>query len=172
QAMMELGAVTCLPRGPRCDACPVRAFCAARRMGTQEDRPVRAPKKMVPHYDVVVGVICRRGRYLIGKRPAGGLLGGLWEFPGGKVAPGEDREAALRRELREELGVAVRVGACIATVRHAYSHFRVTLHVYRCVIASGTPRPLGHTALAWVARGDLRRYAFPKANLKFIDSAL
>ena len=168
QAMMELGARVCTPKQPDCPACPVAQWCAARAHGTQHERPVRTPKKAVPHHEVVVAVIRRNGRCLIGRRPSAGLLGGLWEFPGGKVRPGESHEAALQREIREELGVEIEVGGLIASVRHAYSHFRITLTAYCCACPEGTPQPGVHTELKWVLPADFQRYPFPKANQKFL----
>jgi A/G-specific adenine glycosylase len=168
QAMMELGAQVCTPRVPDCGRCPIASYCAARANGTVGARPVRRAKARVPHHEVVVAAIHKRGRYLLGKRPEGGLLGGLWEFPGGKVERGENHAQALRREAREELGVRVDVGGLVATVEHAYSHFRVTLHVYRCAHRSGTPTARVHTRLRWTAPAEFARLAFPKANHKFL----
>jgi A/G-specific adenine glycosylase len=119
QALMDLGARVCIPRRPRCVACPVSRWCDAYRHGIQDQLPVRTAKKAIPHHEIVVAVVRRNGRYLIGKRPTSGLLGGLWEFPGGKIEPGETHEQALVREVREETGLEVSVGACIATVDHA-----------------------------------------------------
>jgi A/G-specific adenine glycosylase len=169
QAMMELGARLCTPRKPVCEACPVAEYCQARALGVQEQRPVRRPRKGVPHQEIVVAVIARDGQYLIGKRPSAGLLGGLWEFPGGKVEAGESHQAALVRECREELGVEVKTGGLIATVQHAYTHLRVTLNVYRCTLVKGTPKPRRHAELCWVSPGHFDNYAFPKANHKFLD---
>lgn len=168
QAMMELGARICVPRQPVCQDCPIRRQCAACAAGTQEKRPVRKPKKATPHYEIVVGAVRKRGRYLVGKRPPGGLLGGLWEFPGGKARAGETHQAALTRELREETGIDVRVGGRVAVVRHAYSHFRVTLTVYRCDLLDGKPEARVHTELRWLSPEDFGKYPFPKANHKFL----
>ncbi len=168
QGLMELGSTVCKPRNPDCAGCPVRTHCAAFAAGTQARLPVLREKKKPPHHEIVVGAIAKNGRYLLGKRPPGGLLGGLWEFPGGKVRSGEMHEEALIRELREELGIGVEVGGLVASVKHAYSHFKVTLNVYRCRHASGRPRPLSHTELRWVAPGEFSEYAFPRANHKFL----
>lgn len=168
QGMMELGAQICTPRAPGCLICPVRKFCRAHAAGTAASRPLRRTKPVTPHYNVVVAAIKKNGRYLLGKRPQGGLLGGLWEFPGGKVKPGEAHAAALRRELREELGIRVTIGERVATVDHAYSHFRVSLHVYRCEHRSGKAAPRMHTELRWVAPKNFAALAFPKANHKFL----
>lgn len=168
QGMMELGAQICTPRAPGCRVCPVQEYCRAHAAGTVASRPVRRPKAATPHHDVVVAAILKNGRYLLGKRPHGGLLGGLWEFPGGKIKPGETHAAALRRELREELGIAASVGDHVATVDHAYSHFSVSLHVYRCTHRSGKPAPRAHSELRWVSPKDFPSLAFPKANHKFL----
>lgn len=169
QAVMELGAEVCTPRNPACPSCPLQEYCLAHARGTVAERPVRKKKAPVPHKEIVVGVIERRGRFLIGQRPAEGLLGGLWEFPGGKIEAGETHGAALAREIREELGLRAKVGEKIAEVTHAYSHFKVTLHVYRCAAPTGAPKPRVHTQLKWVRKAEFARYAFPKANHKFLN---
>ena len=169
QAMMELGSRLCTPKKPRCVQCPLRACCRARALGTEGRLPVRRKKKPIPHYDVVAGAIRRNGRYLLGKRPPVGLLGGLWEFPGGKVQPGETHEQALVREVREELGLDVEVGPLVASLKHAYSHFAITLHVYRCKSPRGRPEPRYHTETKWTHPVHFDRYAFPAANYKCLD---
>ena len=169
QALMELGARICTPKNPRCEECPVASYCEAHALGVETSRPVRKPKKTPPHHEVVVAAIRKNGRYLIGKRPPGGLLGGLWEFPGGKVRPGETHEQALRRECREELGIAIRTGGLVACVKHAYTHFRVTLNVYRCTQSGGEVHAKTHTEFAWVLPSQFAGYAFPKGNHKFLE---
>ena len=168
QALMELGSEICLPRHPRCDDCPVNELCEARRHGEQDALPTRVPKKRLPFYTVVVGVIYRDGRILIDQRKPEGLLGGLWEFPGGKQRRGESLETALRREIREELAITVRVGRPLAVVDHSYSHFRVRIHAFECTCVSGTPHCIACADFKWVRPGDLGRYAFPAANKKII----
>ncbi len=168
QAMMELGARVCTPRNPHCGLCPVRGLCEARKSGRQNDLPLRPAKKLLPHYHIVAAAIRKRGRYLLGRRRPDEMLGGLWEFPGGKVEKGETHEQALRREIREEMGIEIAVERHVASVRHAYSHFAITLHVYLCTLVAGRPTPRHHTALAWVAPSQFDRYAFPGADRKFL----
>ena len=165
QAMMELGALTCRPRNPRCPACPVQSFCRAFEAGEQEVIP--PPKKRRSQkIATVVGIIESRGRYLIQKRPPSGLLAGLWEFPGGKREKGERLEAALRRELKEELGAEVERAGLLLKVRHAYTHFLVDLYAYDTVLDKIPP--FDRRRHRWVARGGLKRYPFPSGSAKII----
>jgi len=164
QALMDLGAMICTPRTPACEACPVRSGCLARRRGTQGQRPVRAGRVQVPHRIVAAAVLRRNGRVLIARRPEGGLLGGLWEFPGGKREPGESLQACLRRELREELGIRVEVRESLGAFQHAYSHFSVTVHAFACKLRGGAPKALEHTRIAWIALGRLSAYPMGKVD--------
>jgi A/G-specific adenine glycosylase len=165
QALMELGATVCTPSSPRCPLCPLAAECTAFHEGRTAELPVRSVRPAVPHHRIAVAVIRRRdGRLLIQQRPPEGLLGGLWEFPGGKIEPGETPEEAVRRECREETGLDVAVEAELAEVRHAYSHFSVTLHVFACR-ASGRTR--AGRPRRWVRAAELDDLPFPAANKKF-----
>lgn len=164
QALMDLGAMVCTHRSPRCEVCPLAEYCLARERGTQALRPVRQARKNVPHYIVTAAVIWREGRVLLAQRPPQGLLGGMWEFPGGKQEPGESLEAALQREIQEELGTTVEVGEAVGVFRHAYSHFRVTLHAFHCRLIGGEPQPLEATALEWVPLAHLSRYPMGKLD--------
>jgi A/G-specific adenine glycosylase len=169
QALMELGARVCTPRTTECDKCPIRGPCRARAGGLQQTLPVRRPKRPVPHHEIIAAAIRKNSTYLIGKRPPKGMLGGLWEFPGGKVEPGETLTKAVLREVEEETGLQVRVDEKIATVRHAYTHFKITLHLFRCSYVGGRVRRTSHDALRWVPRSHFDRYAFPAANYKCLD---
>lgn len=166
QAMMELGALVCRSRSPQCLACPIRSSCRAAREGIQETIPL--PKKLtLEKIEVVVAVIEKDGRVLLQERPAGGLLAGLWEFPGGKVEPGEGLTAALRREIREELGAEIADIRRLTTVRHAYTRFEATLHAYRCRLDSPDFRP--GQRQRWVTPKGLRRYPLPSGSVKIVD---
>jgi A/G-specific adenine glycosylase len=164
QALMDLGATLCRPKSPDCAACPLEATCQARLLGVQEQRPVILPKPPVPHYVVTAAVISLDGRWLITRRPLRGLLGGLWEFPGGKQQHGEDLPACLRREISEELGVQIQVGSRLGVYQHAYTHFRVTLHAFQCELVSGKPHPLHAIDLAWVSSEQLSSYPMGKID--------
>jgi len=172
QALMDLGATTCTPRNPRCDTCPVQGHCHARRAGCQADLPTKAAKKTIPHHTIVAAVIRDRGRILIDRRPDTGLLANLWEFPGGKVEPGEALTDALIREIREEVGLTIDVGDEIARIRHAYSHFKITMHVFNARRIAGTAKPLACAAVRWVKPAELANYPFPRANQKLLPKLL
>jgi A/G-specific adenine glycosylase len=164
QALMDLGATLCLPRNPACLLCPLRELCKARALGIQEQRPVLRPKAEVPHYTVTAAVLQRDGKILLAKRPSKGLLGGMWEFPGGKVEQGETIEACLAREIREELGAEIHVGAAFGVYRHAYTHFRITLHAFLCELTDGEPKPVEASELAWVLPAELGNYPMGKVD--------
>jgi A/G-specific adenine glycosylase len=167
QAAMELGATICTPRRPRCGVCPVERLCEARASDRVELLPERRPRRARPHHVVAVGLLWRRGRVLIQRRPDEGLLGGLWEFPGGKLEPGETLAACLRRELLEELGLEVEVGREVAVVEHAYTHFSITLHAFDCFPRPGA-RARGPRPRLWVLPRDLVRHALPAANRRLV----
>ena len=164
QALMDLGATICLPRSPRCSECPVQPWCLASEHGTQPLRPVRKLKKAIPKHQAAAGVLLRKGKVLIGRRPEDKLLGGLWEFPGGKLEAEESIETCLKRELREELDVEVKVGISLGAFDHAYTHFRITVHAFYTELVSGEPQALDHTELAWVDPADLVKYPMGKID--------
>ncbi len=170
EAWMELGATICAPRNPRCDACPLRAVCAARRAGRTDEFPPAKPRRKVPH--VVVGaaaIFNARGEVLIAQRQAKSMLGGLWEFPGGKREPGETMGECIRREIREELGFDIEPVEPLLVVHHAYSHFTIDLHVHRCRRVGGRPRALHCADFAWTPVSRLRDYAFSRADLHVVE---
>ena len=116
---------------------------------------------------IAIAVVEHDGRFLIGQRPEGVPLAGLWEFPGGKVAPGESHQEALRREMQEELDTDVAVHSLVSTAAHAYDDRHVTLHFYRCELA-GSPRPLLGQEMRWVPRAELPALGFPPADEELI----
>ncbi|MCO5189099.1 MAG: A/G-specific adenine glycosylase [Anaerolineae bacterium] len=169
QALMELGQRICITGSPECHRCPLTRLCLAQQRGTQMERPVRPPRKRIPHFDVVAGIITRDdGRFLITQRPRDGMLGGLWEFPGGKREPGETLSAALVREIGEELGIDITVGRALRSIKHAYTHFRITLHPFEATWEAGDVQHLGVTDHAWVTVAEVDHYAFAVTDRKII----
>lgn len=171
EALMELGALCCTPRQPECASCPLASVCQARAANRQEDFPVKAVRRKLPHKIVGAGVIInRRGEFLIAQRHEHKMLGGLWEFPGGKQEPGETIEQCVARELMEELGIRVRVGPRLTVVHHAYSHFTIDLHAHWCRIERGRPQPFQCLNIAWVTLSKLREKPFSRADLYIITA--
>jgi A/G-specific adenine glycosylase len=172
QALMDLGSGICLPGTPVCSQCPLRDGCRAFSEGTQDSIPLRKPVKVVPHYHVSAGVLVRGGRVLLARRPEGKLLAGLWEFPGGKQESGENLQACLQRELGEELGVRVDVGAQLGEYRHAYTHYRVTVTAFHCGLQEGEPQALEHSDLAWAQPQELADYPMGKVDRRISADVL
>ena len=169
EAMMELGALVCVPVAPKCADCPLPGVCAAFAKGKPDQYPVMKKRKKVPHITVGAAVtVNRKGEVLIAQRLEGDMLGGLWEFPGGKLELDEVIEGCIARELKEELGVCVEVGDFLMTVKHAYSHFTMTMHVYFAKIISGRPRPIHCADYKWVEISGLEKFAYSKADLQVV----
>ena len=170
EALMELGETTCLPRAPRCGECPVATWCRARQ---ELPDPGSLPRPRGPRHRprvvAAVAVVARNGRWLVLRRPSSGLLGGLWEFPGGKVESGESPVEACRREVREETGLRVGRLRPLGVVRHGYSHFTVRLHLFRGAVSDGRPVRTHGRPFRWVTANELRRLPIPRATLKALD---
>ena len=170
QAMMELGARLCTPARPRCGVCPLDALCRARaELEDPSTLPRKAPRRKKPHYEVTAGLIRKGSRLLIARRPAEGMLGGLWEFPGGKQEPGESLEECLVREIREELDIAIEVEELLFSVDHGYSHFTITLHAFAARYLRGRPRAVGCADWRWIDPRELDDFAFPRADRRIIE---
>jgi len=169
QALMDLGATVCIPRNPACGACPWRDCCAAYATGDPARYPVKDAPRSLPFQVIGVGVVLDGdGRVLIDQRLNEGLLGGLWEFPGGKQEEGEAISATIARELAEELAITVAVGEELVVVEHAYSHKRLRFVVHLCRWLSGEPTPLASQQVRWVEPTELDAYPFPAANARII----
>jgi A/G-specific adenine glycosylase len=172
QALMDLGALICLPVHPKCEQCPVSGFCAAKKADLQFKLPLRKKKKSIPHYQIGTALIWKEGKLLITRRKEQGLLGGLWEFPGGKKERGESIEECICREIKEEVNVSIKVKEFFMQVKHAYSHFRITLHVYHCQWLKGVPCCMSCIDWRWVKVDQLNLFPFPQANKKIIKKLL
>lgn len=176
QALMELGQTICRPRNPECTHCPLNERCVAFAAGEQDHYPVKKKRAPIPHFDVAAGIIYdEQGHILIAQRPLDGLLGGLWEFPGGKQETGETLPQTLQRELREELAIEVSVGELFVQVKHAFTHFKITLHAFECQYLGPMPpydgpQLLDANAIAWVSPTEFEKYSFGKADRMVIEA--
>ena len=170
QGMMELGALVCIAKNPRCKICPVREDCQAFSLGLVSERPVlKEPVKTI-FIEMATGILQRTGSILIQKRKTKGVWANLWEFPGGRLEPGETPEMALVREYLEETELAVGNLKKITTVQHSYTIYRVTLHCYFCSLVDTRHEPVLHGAqeYRWIKPKELSNYAFPAGHRKLI----
>jgi A/G-specific adenine glycosylase len=167
-AVMDLGAVVCRLKAPRCRECPLVSRCSSSLRGLQDAIPPKRAKKVLPHYDIVAAVFRRAdGALFLMRRPSEGLLGGLWAFPSGKRDPGETLEDALRRSLREKLTGPVVIQRGVGAVRHAYSHYRITLHGFLCETTGGG-LPAGEDT-GWHPGHGEGTLALPRADRKLLE---
>jgi A/G-specific adenine glycosylase len=164
QALMDLGAMICTPRDPACERCPVSELCRAYALGLQGQRPVIKPKAAIPQRVQAAAVVSRRGCVLLARRPSKGLLGGMWEFPKGDAIPNGELDGDPPRELETtletEYGLRARVGDPLGTLKHAYTHFRVQVHAYRCELISIER----NERLKWVRLSELGDYPMGKVD--------
>ncbi len=180
EALMELGATLCAPRAPDCPRCPIRSMCRASAAGNPEAYPARAVRPLLPRRFAVAAVIeDAQGRVLMAQRAHHGLLGGLWEFPGGDLQPTDsDDEASRARRLaqlvRERTGISIRVMPAdfVGSVNHTFTHFRLTRRVahVRLSEAGATPRhAAGYIAARWVPREEISQLALTRSDQKIRD---
>lgn len=170
QALMELGALVCAKK-PNCAACPLAGHCEAKRLGTAAKRPKKKMRTAYTALEMSTGIIIKDGLIFIQKRPPYGVWAGLWEFPGGRLEPGETPEEALVREVMEETELPAAVREKIAVVKHAYTNCRVTMHGYICDVADGASGPVLHAATEgkWIRPEETAQYAFPASHRKLLE---
>jgi len=125
-------------------------------------------KHIRPRIQVAAGLIWHDGCFLIARRGAGDPLAGLWEFPGGKIEPGETGEACLVREIHEELGLAITVRRCLDISVHAYPARDVELCLYEAGAAARAVVPVVHDQTAWITPAEARAYRFAPADVPFV----
>ena len=168
QAIMELGALICRPQNPLCVECPVRTGCSAFESGRQSDFPVTVKPKTVPQYHLAAGIIFRENQVLIVKRPISGLLGGLWEFPNEKIQKQEKPAQACLRIIRELVGLNVEINQLLTQVKHAYTHFKIIIDVYRCHFIEGEIELNGLADFRWINFEEFESFPFTGATHKMI----
>ncbi len=169
QALMDLGSLVCKPLNPDCCNCPLESSCIVYSSDQVKNFPVKVVGKPIPLENIGVGIVFNpSGQVLIDQRLNTGLLGGLWEFPGGKQEPEEEIEDTIVRELTEELAIRVQVGERLLSFEHSYSHKKLSFIVHICKWLDGDPKPLQSQQIRWVNPNDLENYPFPAANTKII----
>ena len=169
QAMMDLGSTICKPRNPMCNTCCISRFCLANEHNSVNNFPLLDKKQKIPHKKIAVGVIWKNNKILISKRKPNVMLGGLWEFPGGKIKKNETAEDCTIREIKEELNVGVSITEKITTIKHTYSHFTIELTAFHCQFDYGTPKAIGCSDFRWISPAEFDSFAFPKANHKIFN---
>ena len=168
QAMMELGATVCRPQSPTCIVCPVNTGCRAFQTARQEEFPFRQKPKPLPEYHLAAGVVHKGDRVLITQRKPEGLLGGLWEFPSGKIQVKEAAEQACVRTIREETNLLVETIEYLTRVKHAYTHFKIVMDVFHCHYRSGEVVLNKAVDYRWITVDQIDQFPFPRSNHKFI----
>jgi A/G-specific adenine glycosylase len=167
QAMMELGALICTPRGPACGRCPVRSACRAAASAEPERFPPRAARRPVPHQPLAVALLAHRGRLLIDRRPYGGLLAGMWDLPtvalDTRALEVDEMAGVLEAHLARQYGLTATVSTPLAPVDHAFTHLRVTLHPFRCRLKRASSRAATSRSWRWAPLGRLADYPMPRA---------
>ena len=170
QALMDLGTMICTPKRPSCFSCPLQNFCIAYARYDPHNFPKKEMNKITPIEEVGIGIIFNKdGNLLIDQRLESSSMGGMWEFPGGKKKPDESINETIEREIKEELGIVVELGAKLLAFDHAYSHKKIHFTVHICKLKAGEPQPLSSQKLLWVSPEKLIDFPFPAANKKIIS---
>jgi len=171
QALMELGALVCLPRQPLCAKCCLADICQAKKVGAQAKAPVTRRARTATGR-AVVGVVERRGRILMAQRGLDGVWGGLWEFPNVEACQRGNPQRALRQLLTTDFGINVTVGEPIARLTYGIMNRRIGLTAYACTVVSGRTTLRRHTRARWAPPRDLALYALPAPHRRLADLLL
>jgi A/G-specific adenine glycosylase len=172
QALMELGATVCTPRSPRCEACPISAHCRAQEAGDPEAIPAKRPRPKPKRVEAAAVFLKRRGKVLAVRRPPRGLLGGLWELPGGELRAKEAPEMGLARAIRDRIGLELTGTEKLGTVKHVFTHRVLHLHVFRARGPAGRVRLSGFDAHRWLSPdrlAELPQSALTGKALSLVD---
>jgi A/G-specific adenine glycosylase len=175
QGMMEFGALMCTPKNPKCGECPLQSECKGYEAGGAAQLPNRGPKQEKVPIKVAIVVISApnlANKIFIQKRQHGGLMGGLWEFPGGKCEANETPKKALNREIKEELGITLKNIKPLKRIKHAYTKYSVDLHCFKADHDQGELSLNSATDHRWVDVTELEQFPFPAANVRLIKELL
>lgn len=168
QAIMDLGAMICTPRKPDCPHCPLRNECKAFHLQWPEKIPAPTRGSKLPHYNVALGILRKRGRILIYQRPAEGLLGGLWGFPNYRSKTNKGLPEALQQGIQQDYGIRIEPERIGDTLSHGYTHFRITLHLFECSLRDEEKIVKRAFPAKWVYPRELKRYPLAASDRKVI----
>ena len=168
QALMDLGSSFCQAKVVHCSPCPITSECKATLNADPLKYPETKKNKPIPNINVSVCIVYYRERLLILQRPQNKMLSGLWEFPGGKIEPGESPEAAAIREIKEETNLSILSPDYIGEVKHQYSHFKVTISLFLKNVNSIKMLKIKENYV-WTTMKGLDKFALPKANYKMLE---
>jgi A/G-specific adenine glycosylase len=167
QALMDFGRMVCKPQSPLCQECPIFNACRAFQQNNIDKFPVKVKKKSIPEIDIIVGIIHHKDKILLYQRPQERLLGGMWEFPGGQWNDGEDFDTSLKNSVLKKTGYSVHVGSPLTQLNHAYSHFKIKLVAYNCVLDADISESKVSSS-KWCSINQLNDYAIHTSNKKII----
>ena len=168
QALMDLGSTICTVQNPSCISCPLKCFCLAYLKSDPINFPTKKMKKSSPTFQIGLGLVFKKGELLIAQRLEKSSMGGMWEFPGGKKENGESIINTIEREVKEEIGIVIKVGKKLLSFEHSYSHKKLCFTVHLCEYISGVSQPLASQKLCWINPNKLSNFPFPAANTKII----
>ncbi len=171
QAMMELGATICRPQSPTCLVCPVKTYCEVFHKSSQSEYPKRRTTKAIPEHQMVAAVIYRESKVLLIQRPLDGLLGGLWEFPNGRLTEDETSEKGCFRIINETVNVSISNLQYLTRVKHAFTHYKIVVDVFQCDYVSGEVVLDGPIDAKWVDVTEVSGYPLPRATHKFLEQS-
>ncbi|OQX84515.1 A/G-specific adenine glycosylase [candidate division KSB1 bacterium 4484_87] len=169
QAIMELGALICKPQQPECRICPLSDFCHAYVNSSQKTFPRKKAKNKVETHRIAIAVVLDNSKFLLARRNPFGLLGGLWEFPGGKINLHENAETACLRHLQEKFGLSATISGRLGAIKHTYSHFKIEGEIFLCQLNSFKPTLHDHDNFAWIFLKESDQLPIHAAHLKIID---
>jgi len=168
QALMDLGSNICQSQSVNCRVCPINDFCKAFLSLNPIDYPAPTKSKTVPTIKVSTCIVRKQKKLLILQRPIDTMLGGLWEFPGGKIQNNESREKAVIREVMEETNLVINAPDYLGQIKHQYSHFKVSISLFLSDV-NDTSSFKTNQNYKWTTRKQLDKLALPKANYKMLE---
>lgn len=167
QSMMELGALICNPRNPKCGSCPLNYMCKAFKSKNPENYPQRIKKLKAPTYQYIAGIIRHNKKFLITKRDENSMLGGLWELPNFRVDVLSDLEKIYQEKIKDLFNIKIMKFNTIGIISHKYSHFTATVKVFNCMLFN--LESFNGKKYKWISLKEVTLYPFSKINHKIFS---